>query len=110
MKEIASVPESQTSNRNWNDPMPVLALLPAELLFYAGYVIVFGIHAMPFCLLLVGAHVIWAFGGQRYCLWNENSYVPKWLGRLILIVLGSLWGTAGILIGKRDPFSMIFGK
>ncbi len=104
------MPESRTSNRNWNDPMPVLALLPVELLFYGGYVIVFGMYALPFCLALAGAHVIWTFRSQRYCLWNENSYVPKWIGRLVLMFFGSLWGAAGILIGNRDPFLMIFGK
>ena len=60
--------------------MLIVALLPVEVLFYGGYVIVFGMHALQFCLLLAGAHVTWTFGGQRYCRWNERSYVPKWLG------------------------------
>jgi hypothetical protein len=75
--------------------MPILALLPVEVLFYGGYVIVFGMHSLPFCLLLAGAHVIWTFGSQGYCLWNEKSYVPKWLCRLVLIVFGGLWAAAG---------------
>ncbi len=90
--------------------MPILALLPVELLFFGGYVIVFGVHALPFCLLLAGANMIWAFGNQRYCLWNENNHVPKWLGRVVLVGFGGLWAAAGMLIGNRDPFLMIFGK
>ena len=52
MKEIDSMPESGMSNRNWNDPMPILVLLPVELLFYGGYVIVFGVtpYRSVYCL------------------------------------------------------------
>ena len=100
---------SGLSNRNWNDPLPLLALALAEL-FYGAYVVIFGMHALPFCLFLAGAHVIYTFGNQGYCVWKESSYVPKWLGRVVLVFFGAVWGAAGILMGNRDALSVMFGK
>jgi hypothetical protein len=108
MKERLAVP--RTSSRNWNDSLPLLALVPVEIVFYGGYVIVFGMYALPFCLFLAGVHVAYIFGDQGYCVWKASSYVPKWLGRLFLLFWAGLWCVPGVLIGNRDLFLLIFNR